>query len=377
MRSFEDRFAEVGGFGPGFDALRLVLCYEVVVWHAWTIGAGSPLPGKASLFWIPFETMVPMFFALSGFLVAGSAVRLNVRQFMLSRSLRILPALAAVVGLSALVIGPMMTDRGLLAYVGDQRFITYFLNVVGVVRYTLPGVFTDSPLGPAVNGSLWTVPWEITCYLIMATLMAAGQLKRWWLLMVVALLWLCVATIYAFTAQGQEPQLIHKLLRFGLTTQGALLIPYFLGGAGFYLARRHIPFDGRIAAVIIAMLVATSLLVDGLTWSKSPVLALLMLFPCVYLVAWLGLLKLPRPPGFRSGDYSYGVYLCHFPILQAMQASFAFSHWGWLLLASLLPVTLFAASSWHMIEAPMLAQRKRFSLLGRRLAGELNPPAAP
>ena len=72
MRSFDDRLKEVGGFGPGFDLVRLVLCYLVLVWHCWVIGVGSMRPGVGSHAWILFELMVPMFFALSGFLVAGS-----------------------------------------------------------------------------------------------------------------------------------------------------------------------------------------------------------------------------------------------------------------------------------------------------------------
>jgi peptidoglycan/LPS O-acetylase OafA/YrhL len=34
------------------------------------------------------------------------------------------------------------------------------------------------------------------------------------------------------------------------------------------------------------------------------------------------------------------------------------------------PVTLFAMASWHFIESPILAQRKKFSLVGRRIAAE-------
>ncbi|MEI6419742.1 MAG: hypothetical protein WCO82_11805, partial [Sphingomonadales bacterium] len=89
---------------------------------------------------------------------------------------------------------------------------------------------------------------------------------------------------------------------------------------------------------------------------------------CAYLVPYLGLARLPRPPGFRGGDYSYGVYVCHFPIVQALNQLLAPGHWGVLLAAAFLPVTLFAMASWHVIEAPVLAQRKRFSLIGRRAA---------
>jgi peptidoglycan/LPS O-acetylase OafA/YrhL len=152
------------------------------------------------------------------------------------------------------------------------------------------------------------------------------------------------------------PGTIHKLLRFGLTSPGALLIPYFLTGAALHFARARIPWNGWIAGAMAAVLVAGSLLLDGTTWSRTALVALLGLYPCVYLVAYLGL-----------------HHLCHFPLLQAFHVAFGFQHWGLLLAVALPPATLFAMASWHLIEAPMLAQRKRLSLLGQRLAARVRP----
>lgn len=369
MRSFDDRFVEVNGFGPGFDVVRLALCYAVLIWHCWAIGVGSALPGKASAVWIPFEMMVPMFFALSGFLVAGSSLRLATGAFLINRALRIFPALAAAVVLAALVVGPLMTTLPLSAYFRDPLFAAYFLNFFGIVRYTLPGVFGNSAIGNAVNGSLWTVPWEIGCYLAMATAMMLGVAKRGEFYAAVALAWLGAAVLFdALAEPAQMPVLIYKFLRFGLATQGGLLIPYFLAGAGFYHLRAKIPWDWRIAAVFVIIFAAVSVGVDGSVWSKTPLLALLALVPSVYLVPYFGLLPLARPPGFRGGDYSYGVYVCHFPIVQMVNEIWHFADWQVLLLVSFVPVTLFAMASWHLVESPVLAQRKKFSLVGRRIA---------
>lgn len=365
MRSFDDRLAEVRGFGPGFDVVRLVLCYEVLVWHCWVLGEGSTIPGKSSLIWIPFELMVPMFFALSGFLVAGSSLRLAPPAFLINRGLRIFPALWAAVLLAALVIGPLMTTLPLSDYFTNPLFRTYLLNLFGITRYFLPGVFD----GEAVNGSLWTVPWEIGCYLIMASAVVLGLSKRGGLYLAVALAWLLASLAYgASGAAANAPGLLAKLMRFGLATQGSMLIPYFLTGAAVYHLRARIPWDWRIAAVFAAMLTAASLFVDGTVWSKTPLLAILALAPSVYLVPYLGLVTLPRPPGFRNGDYSYGVYVCHFPIVMMFKHIWHFSDWRLLLLATIVPVTLFAMASWHFIESPILAQRKKFSLIGRRIA---------
>lgn len=368
MRSFGERLRAAGGYGPGFDMVRLVLCYQVLVWHAWVINIGSARPGKASIAWLPFEVMVPMFFALSGFLVAASAQRLPTGTFLANRAWRILPALVAVVLLAALVIGPLVTSLPLAAYVRDPAFARYFLNMAGIVRYTLPGVFEAAPVGDAVNGSLWTVPWEIACYLLLATLISAGLMRRAALLLGIALGWLLLSNFaWMVMPGGNLPDLAGRAVRFGLLSQGAMLVPYFLSGAALYLARERVPWDGRIAAAFVLMLILVSMFGDGLAWSRTPPLALALLAPCVYLVAWAGLVPMTPPPGFRGGDYSYGVYLCHFPILQAMQVQFEFDHWGGLLAAAVVPVTMTAMLSWHVIESPALKARRRYSLVGRRL----------
>ena len=365
MRSFDDRLAEVGGFGPGFDLVRLVLCYEVLVWHCWVIGEGSIVPGKSSPAWIPFELMVPMFFALSGFLVAGSSLRLAPPAFLINRALRIFPALWAAVLLAAFVVGPFMTELPLADYFRHPQFFSYLLNLFGITRYVLPGVFA----GDAVNGSLWTVPWEIGCYFIMVAAVLLGLSKRGGAYLGVAMAMLVAGVIYAASGLADEATgTFDRLVRFALTTQGGMLIPYFLTGAAIYHLRARIPWDWRIATVCVIALVCASVFVDGLVWSKTPQLALLALVPSVYLVPYFGLLRLPRPPGFRRGDYSYGVYVCHYPIVMTINTIWHIADWRLLLLASFVPVTLFAMGSWHWIESPILAQRKRFSLVGRRIA---------
>lgn len=364
MRSFDDRLKEVGGFGPGFDLVRLVLCYLVLVWHCWVIGVGSMRPGVGSQAWILFELMVPMFFALSGFLVAGSSLRLAAPAFLVNRTLRIFPALWAAVLLAAFVIGPAMTVLPLSEYFTDPKFFAYLLNLVAITQYLLPEVFSHG----AVNGSLWTVPWEILCYLLMASAMVSGLSRRGGLFLGVSLIWLAAAVVYhAVGAPADATGLMLRAMRFGLAQQGSLLIPYFLSGAALYHMRAHIPWDRRIAGGFVLALVLVSLFVDGLAWSKTPLLALLALVPSIYLVAYFGLLRLSRPPGFRRGDYSYGVYVCHFPIVMAINAIWQFADWRLLLLASLAPVTLFAMASWHLVESPVLAQRKKYSLVGRRI----------
>jgi peptidoglycan/LPS O-acetylase OafA/YrhL len=118
--------------------------------------------------------ILPMFFALSGFLVAGSLERCRTLVGFLSmRALRILPALAMEIVLSALVLGPLVTDLPTAAYFGDPEFARYFLNIIGDIHYHLPGVFVTNPLA-SVNQQLWTIPFELECYVALAVLASLG-----------------------------------------------------------------------------------------------------------------------------------------------------------------------------------------------------------
>ena len=167
---------EQKGFAQGFDFLRIFLATSIIGWHAAKL-SGHVEMARASVFWFSEYMLVPMFFALSGFLVAGSSMRLSTKNFLLNRAARILPALVADIVFAALLIGPLVTTLPAKQYFADATFFTYFLNITGWMQYFLPGVFENNPL-PEVNGALWTVPFEIGCYVMLAGLMASGAIKR-------------------------------------------------------------------------------------------------------------------------------------------------------------------------------------------------------
>jgi peptidoglycan/LPS O-acetylase OafA/YrhL len=132
--------------------------------------------------------VLPMFFALSGFLVAGSLERSKTLiMFLGLRILRIVPALSVEVLLSAFIPGPLLTTYPLTAYFSDTRFFAYFLNILGDIHYTLPGLFLSNPRPETVNLQLWTVPFELGCYIVLVFISLVGVFKRrsWFLLAVI------------------------------------------------------------------------------------------------------------------------------------------------------------------------------------------------
>src|SRR3984893_10721087 len=122
-----------------FDFLRLIGAVLVIYGHAspltGTVSPGFAANGVATI-------GVKIFFVISGYLVALSWLRDgNLARFLLRRCLRIFPALVAVVILTVLVLGPLLTTQPLSAYFNNPLVTFYLRNIALYINYSLPGVF--------------------------------------------------------------------------------------------------------------------------------------------------------------------------------------------------------------------------------------------
>ena len=109
----------------------------------------------------------------------------GVRQYAVARALRMLPGLWVMLILSALVSVLLFSPFPLSDTTGTADFWKYIgYNGLTIGRqYVIPGTFVDNQLGGVINGSLWTIPREVQCYVALAIIGALGLLsRRWWLL---------------------------------------------------------------------------------------------------------------------------------------------------------------------------------------------------
>ncbi len=365
--SIGTRLERHGGVGPGFDLLRIILASGVVVWHCFPLTTGNARLIDATPLWFLVNIFVPMFFVVSGFLVTASAHRVTLGHYLMNRVARIVPALLCVVALSALVVGPLVTTRSPAAYFADPLVARYFGNVAGLVADALPGVFESLPVPGVVNGSLWTVRFEYACYIGLGGLILLGLARRWWpyalayLLLLLLAVWLAAARAAGAEAGATLP------IGEGILPQAMKVLPYFLLGGLLYVLRARIPFDGRLALAAALAIPAVGLL-GSAAWLKVPLFWLLLAPVLAYLTIWLGLVRLPKFEVLGGGDFSYGIYFYHFPILQLLVLWTGVRDWWLLALMAAVPVLLVAAASWHFVEKPALALRKRHSIAGRRAA---------
>src|SRR5690606_22119128 len=150
-----------------------VAAASVVVAHSFIIASGDPdaepLTG-VSAFTLG-QHAVNVFFILSGLLVAASLDRnRGVVPFMAARVLRVFPGLVVCVLLSVFVIGRLVTRLDPVAYFTSAQTWRYLGATVSLAtgHAPLPGVVETLPAAGEVNVSLWTLKYEMMCYVVLA-----------------------------------------------------------------------------------------------------------------------------------------------------------------------------------------------------------------
>lgn len=325
------------------NAMRLGFAFLVVAAHSWSLTGTRPTG--------PFllgHTEIGVFglygfFALSGYLVTGSRIGNSTWHYLANRALRIVPGFWTCLVVTAFVIAPAS-----LLLVGDSLggFSWHSAShyVLGSLDLKAPGSIAgtlEHNPGNAWDGSLWTVRFEVFCYLILAALALPGVRRGRWLVVVLTLgdmlLFLSHQQNHIFGAHPDVRLLAH-------------FWPLFGAGAILRLWADRIPSSGRIAGVCAVLLVAQLIVMND----PAPAMA----FPLAYLCVWVGQ-RFAGPELTRRHDISYGVYIYAYPVQQLLIAVHA-DRWGalvFLLLCSPL-ICLFGVASWFVVERPALRLKR-------------------
>lgn len=323
-----------------FDILRLLAAWLVLFSHCYPLGgraSSEPLTSTVGI-----DTLggvgVAIFFVLSGYLVTLSLERSpHLLEFARRRILRIYPALVTICLLCAVLLGPLMTALPQATYWHQRLTWSYLLTASAwIIQFPLPGVFADNPLPYAVNGSLWSLPYEITCYLVLALLsLVPGSMR--------AKVTLAAAAV-AVTLVLRPPSSLGVFDPFlGVDYYHGKLGLSFAVGAVFACWRTRV----RPMLAPAVLMLSTAIFLPHGVWQL-----LLYVLGLGLLTLWLALYAqwLPRIPA-RIGDWSYGAYLYGFPVQQVLahyklhEASF----FAYVLACTVLTFAL-AGLSWHAVE---------------------------
>jgi peptidoglycan/LPS O-acetylase OafA/YrhL len=331
----------------------------VIVSHTYTIGGFGlePLARHVSLGLIA----VYGFFALSGALVARSAEGAGTSIYLWHRVRRIFPAYWACLLATAFAIAPLIAVlRGfsldVLSPGGQSTPYTYVTNnfLLWVRQPSIGNVLHGFQTSQMINGSLWTLAYEFTCYLVIFAIvrcwLAAGRRN---IILVLAVTMSIVLAVADSRGHGSGP--ITLPLIGNLTTRNLFpMLATFLVGSAMALWRDWVPFTPRIVAGC-AIAIAISIPLDGFI----PYGALLMPYVVLGLGAYLP--RRLRPIG-TTNDFSYGLYLYGFPAgLMLMAISTTVWTPVTLAITSIALAGAFAVASWFVVERWFVrpAQRAR------------------
>ncbi|MFJ2776076.1 acyltransferase family protein [Kitasatospora sp. NPDC087315] len=373
------------GRANGFGALRLLLAVAVVGSHVYPIGWGRPDPlwlwsgrqtdlGKAA---------VLGFFALSGFMITESARRLSGGRFAWHRALRLVPGLAGSLLFSAAVLMPLLYrwQHGSLAGFlsrpdGPLSYLTSLGGSAPTAGWDISGVLAQgiragTNFDRSLNGALWSLKYEMLCYLLAGLLAAARLLGRRLVVPAAVLtLWILIATGAVDLPAGTPPAggpgvTLPVLGQFSVHLVTTLGFAFLLGSALRLHADRIPVHDGLALAAVPAL--AASFRWGGFAAVGQPAL--------VYLLFWAAA-RLPgrcRRIGGR-GDFSYGVYIYGFPVEQALAVLGCAGYGKPAFLGCALTATgVLAVLSWYAVERPAMRLRGWTPGPLKRAAGKQRP----
>jgi peptidoglycan/LPS O-acetylase OafA/YrhL len=359
LRAIDD--GQLAANGNNFTGARLALASGVIWTHCYWLATGRGGTDEiGQVIGLPISHLaVNGFFFVSGFLICQSLFRqVGAFSFVVMRVARIWPALIACTVMTVAAFAAL-SDRP-LAYGGEPLSLRFMMMNFFMVQaaFELPALAAGGePL--IANGSLWTIPWELRCYVVMvlgfavvghsrakvvkpilvASVLAAigwALLQQWW-------------TGFPSTARG---------LLYNIDIWSRLW-GCFAAGALVWMERRRAMPRWWLGPVLTLVAIAEFQLLGSSTIATPAVFALV-------LSAVFGGGS-DRAFTAQWPDFSYGIYVFAFPVmilLQQLIPGWAADH-RWMAAANLAAVLPLAALSWYIVEKPAL-DRARTWLKTRR-----------
>jgi len=340
--------ARVDHRANNFDFLRFVAASLVLYSHCFALtgmGGAEPLVRLTMGEYAFGGLAVRVFFVISGYLVMQSWLRRpRIIVFAGARCLRIFPGLALALAYSV-AVGAIATTLSFSEYWSHTQTHEYFWhNLTLQTEFFLPGVFEHNLAPRAVNGSLWSLYYELRAYVVVLALGVAGLFFRRW---IGAVAWIAAASLIVMWPQAwgivvaDDWPVINVFACFIVAALVAL-VPQLQRSLGWIalVSVIAVPLAFRFGGRDVAI---DALLVSGTLWFARR--------------------RLPGVAAFgRFGDFSYGVFLFAFPTQQLI-AWLTATHEPYLMLAIAFPATVaLAALSWHLVERPCLALKRHLEM---------------
>lgn len=321
------------------DLVRLLAAFAVIWGHAYALVPNAVQVDFVAN-WLKFTysgaLAVKLFFFLSGLVVTNSLLRgTPAVTFVLHRFFRLWPALFVTIICLSLLVGPLISTIAVREYFESEQTYLFIKSYLFSGLFTgnfeqteLPGVFSGNPYS-AADGSLWTIPFEIGCYVGLLSLWLV--FKKFRGAVSVALSLIITVSLYI-------PDF--NVLPGSLEIKWAVLCFAMGSSVAFYQDKIFIKLSLVLSLVAIAFI------------TRDTVVKELLFYPAFFAsVLYLSSLKISLK--FKlPGDYSYGVYLWGWPVQQILVSFVAIESIFINQAITILISLAIAVLSWHLIEKP-------------------------
>lgn len=331
-----------------FDLIRLLAAIVVLIAHLAPKSQDAAFVTLTNIF--NPKVAVDSFFIISGFLIFRSFENTSsLKSYIQKRAKRILPAYVAVIVIFAFALY-FVSSVSFREYFNIEfvKYIFFNLITLNFLQSTLPGVFVDNPYTSAVNDPLWTIKVEIMFYIVVPFIAyILHKTNKVFAISIIYLLSILYSTVVVQLVDLLSPEMLIQLEQ-QLPGQMA----FFISGAFLYYFYDKFKDNVMLLLPIATLIITVHNLVAQVYFLYPLALAVIVIYFCL-IFKYLGNFG-------KYGDFSYGIYIWHFPILQIFTHFRLFDH-PWLGIPLVLAcVFLVSYLSWHLIEKPFLARKSHY-----------------
>ena len=321
-----------------FDFLRLVFAVFVIITHSYSISGIKEIDilsqltnGQTALSYVG----VRGFFIISGYLIFQSLQRSSsVGDYFWKRFLRLFPGLIVVLALTVILCF-FVYDGTFLSYLSNKSMLFYFPNNLSL--YNLQFGITGVLKGAAINGSLWTIRYEFSFYLLISALFILRDRNK--VVNIILISMYCIMLMgkfYMFEKMGPIGSLIGNSMSVNLGL-------FFIGGSALAAIKiEHFKFKRLLLSLGLLFLVLSF-------YFSLFHIGQFIFLPVVVLLVGISSTKYLRSISDRFGDISYGLYIYSFPIQVTLMYFYKLNYLQ-LMVFSIFLAVLFGFFSWHLIE---------------------------
>jgi peptidoglycan/LPS O-acetylase OafA/YrhL len=331
-----------------FDLLRILFAGTVFLVHAATLTSNEYL--ISLLGFLSSDVAVKSFFIVSGFLIFMSYENSqNISSYFLKRVRRIYPAYFVVI-VSCVLIGAYFSSFSWHDYwsLSTLKYLISNLTFLNFLYPTLPGLFANNP-NETVNGALWTLKIEVMFYLTVPIMVflfnRVGRLSSMIGLFLFSILYSSILLGLNVIYDADYLVELQRQLPGQLTF-------FMVGAAGYYYSKFFKKYSNYFLFLALLILV----LRGYFPWLlfESIVLGILVMYLAL-IFPYLGHFS-------KYGDFSYGIYILHFPILQLFVSNQLFKDSPIIFVStSGLTVLFCSILLWRFVEKPFLKKNSHYA----------------